>query len=136
MHIHLPHFKPAQRAVLRNLLGALLAILLAIILIVLMAILLVFPDSIWSRQVDSGTHPIYANAREKMQTDRFLDVKSRGDIVSDIVSGIITGSQAAESSGLNPYPTQQTRDYALKRHHFLDRHRTINRDPPAPGLLS
>lgn len=135
MHIHLPHFKPAQRAVLRNLLGALLAILLAIILIALMAILLVFPDSVWSRQVDSGNRPIYVNSRETRPADHFLDAKSRSDIVGGIVSDMVAGSKVAESSGLNPYPTPQTRDYALKRHHFLDRHRTINRDPPAPGLL-
>jgi hypothetical protein len=143
MHIHLPHIKPAQRAMLRNLLGALLAILAAIILIVLMAILLVFPDSIWSSQVDTGNRPVYANEREKTPTDRVLDAKNRGGIVADIVSsmvtGIATGRKVAESSSLNPYPTQQTRqarDYALERHHFLDSHRTIHRDPPAPGLLS
>lgn len=57
MHIHFPHFKPAQRAVLRNVLGALLSILLALLLIVLMAILLVFPDSVFPRPVDSApTH--------------------------------------------------------------------------------
>lgn len=58
MHIHFPHFKPDQRAVLRNMLGALLSILLAILLIVLMAILLVFPDAVFPRSIDSA--PVHA----------------------------------------------------------------------------
>lgn len=53
MHIHLPHFKPIQRAALRSLIGALLAILLSIILIYLMAVLLVFPESAFSLNVES-----------------------------------------------------------------------------------
>lgn len=51
MHLHRPHIKPQQRALLRSLLGAVVAILAALVLIGLMVILLVFPDKAFGFQV-------------------------------------------------------------------------------------
>ena len=73
MNIHIPHFKPVQRAVLRNILGAVLCLVLAIILIVLMAILLVFPDAAWSQQVALVDSLIYANLLIGLPAEYFLD---------------------------------------------------------------
>ena len=73
MNIHFPHFKPIQRAVLRNVLGAVLCLVLAIILIILMAILLVFPAAAWSQQVALVDRPIYANLLIASPTVYFLD---------------------------------------------------------------
>lgn len=44
MHIHLPHFSPQQRAMLRSLLGAIAALLVIVTMLVLMALLLEFPQ--------------------------------------------------------------------------------------------
>ena len=51
MHLHMPHFNPQQRALLRNLLGAAVSILTALVLVGLMALLLVFPDKAFGFKV-------------------------------------------------------------------------------------
>lgn len=51
MHLHLPHFNPRQRALLRNLLGAAVAILSALVLVGLMALLLIYPDKAFGFKV-------------------------------------------------------------------------------------